>query len=113
MREAQRVCEEGGEAVSTTSDEVATPAREGIKVNRKSATMSNRQANLKAELVKRHAAGHIMCSQLTAVRDGTEILRTKLADSQSTVAKLANNSAWTKANLWAEMVAVKSRLMQT
>lgn len=51
LQEVQRVCVDGGKAVPTIVVEVIEYAREGIEMNRKNATLSDRNTDTEAKLV--------------------------------------------------------------
>lgn len=52
LREVQRACEDGGEALSSTVVDVIEPAREDTEIIPKNATLSHQNTDMGAELVE-------------------------------------------------------------
>lgn len=97
--EVQPVFEKAVEAVPTTIVDVIELASERIEVKRQNTRMYDRQTGLKVQRVKTLDAKRSMCGQITAAKDGIEVLTTQLADERLALENLANESFWTKADL--------------
>lgn len=69
LREVHRVCEDDGDAVSTTIVDVFELAGKGIEAKRKHEAMSGRQTNLEAELVDIWDARHTISRQIAAAEE--------------------------------------------
>lgn len=93
LQNVQRVCEDGGEAVSSTIIDVIELAFEDIEVKRKIATMSGRQMFLEAGLVEIRAAGRTMRSQMAAAEDWIKNPKAQLTDAHMALEKLIDRSA--------------------
>lgn len=74
-------------------------ARECIEIKPKNATFSNRNADMEAKLVEILATRNTIRSQITAAKDRIKDLKTKLANAQLALEKLASGSSKTESNL--------------
>lgn len=81
LREVQRICEEGGEAVPTTFVDVTELAREDNKVKGKNATTSDRQRDSRTQLVETSAARRTIIGQVTAVKNRIKALKAQQTDA--------------------------------
>lgn len=84
LQEVRCVCEDGGEALSTTIVDVIKLARESIEIKCKNAPLSDQNTDIEDKLVDACAVGGTMRGQLV----GAECLITALK-MQSATAKLA------------------------
>lgn len=69
LRKVQRVGEDGGESVPTTTVGLIELARESIETKRKNATMCSRQKDLEVKLVDIRAAKRAMRGLITAAEN--------------------------------------------
>lgn len=83
----------------TTIVGVIKLAREGIGINRKNATLSDRNTGMETKLVNTIAARRTMHGQTTDVEDREQALKTHPVDAQLALGKLANDSFRTEVNL--------------
>lgn len=81
-REAQHVCEDGGEAASLTSVQVVELAREGVEAKRKNTTLSKRDMGIEAKSVDTGAAKITIREQVAGAERRIAPLKTYLADAQ-------------------------------
>lgn len=110
LGEVQRICEDGDEAVPTTIVIVIKLVREGIKVERKIATMPSQQTDLECELVETRAAERTIRRHCSTAIERVTTLKAQLFNAQMALEKLAIESSKTGADLRAEMVAVEELL---
>lgn len=99
LREVHRVCESGGKAVPMSIVEVIGLAQEGVEAKRENATMSIRQTNLKAELVKIRTALRTMSNQIPAALERLKYLKGRLVETRLAFEKLTDETSRAEAKL--------------
>lgn len=76
LREVQHVSEEGGDVVFRTILDVIDLARDGIEIDGKNATLSNRTTDMETKLVVRLTSGRTMPGQITDAEEYIKALET-------------------------------------
>lgn len=79
-------------AVSTTTVNAIELATNGIEMKCKNPTVSSRQTDLEAELVKIRVARRTMRSQITAAESWINTLKAQLTDARMALDKLTSES---------------------
>lgn len=110
LREAQRACEDSGNALPMTIVDVIKLARKGIEAERKNATMFSRQTDLEDELTEMRAARRTMSCQISATEVRLKTLKVQLSETQLELEKLTDELSSTEAELRAIMSVVEKSL---
>lgn len=110
LREATRVCQVGSVAVPMTIVDAIDLARESAEMDRKYAKLFEQNKDMKAELVKTHAAEDKIRGQIGAAKSQVKAPRGQLSNDKTAFEKSTSDLSETKTNLCAPVVVVEKSI---